>query len=119
VAGGTSRLTTAPAATTAPSPTVAAEDGRAGADPDVGADVNRRDRDAGTSISDRCGVTARQEADVRPDHGVFADLDAAHVVEGAPVIDEHVGADLKLEAVVTMDRRHQPKALVDRSARQL
>src|SRR4051794_21338300 len=72
VAAGTSRLTTAPAATTAPSPTV-------------------------TPIGHRRGVTSRQEARVRPDHRVVSDLDAAHVVQRAPVIDEHVGADPELE----------------------
>jgi hypothetical protein len=72
----------------------------------IRADTNRRDCDSGTSICNRRGVTARQEADVRPDHGVVADCDAAHVVEGASVIDERVGADPELQSVVTMDRRH-------------
>src|SRR5215217_373541 len=92
----------------------APEDGRTGADPEVGADMNRRECDARTAISNRCGLTGRQEADVRAEHGVFAD-----VVERAPVVQKHVGPHPNAEAVVTMDRRYQPKPLVDRSTRQL
>lgn len=97
----------------------AADDSGTRADPDVGADLNRGDRDSEASIGDPRGMTGRQQADVWADHGVFADLDAAHVVESAAVVDEHVGSNLELEAVVTMDRRYQLKTLIDGPAGQL
>jgi hypothetical protein len=120
VRGGTSLVTTAPAATDGVvADRDALEDRRARGEPRAAADVDRGDGDRAPA---RCRVERMARADqlhVRPDHHVVADVDATQVHRRAAVVDEHVAAEPQVAAAVGVERRQHADGGVECAAGQL
>ena len=57
-------------------------------------------------------MARRNEADVRPDHHVVCDVEAAKVIESAVLIDEDMTPDADLVATGSIKWRDKQKALV-------
>jgi hypothetical protein len=84
-----------------------ADDRRAGRDPDVALDHDRLGDDAGAALGGFDRMARGDQADVRPDHHVVADVEPAQVVEGAVLVDEDVAPDPDVGPRSGVERRDQ------------
>ena len=120
VFGGTSLVTTEPAATTAFSPTLTPPMTVAPAaiqtfrSITIGFPIVTARRCEGSS-----GMTRRDQAHVRPDHHIVRDVEAAEVIERAVLIDEDIAPDADFVPAGGIERRDQQKAFVDLFADEL
>src|SRR6185312_9467405 len=64
-------------------------------------------------------MASGDDVHVRPDHDAIADVDAAHVVKRAALVDGHTLPNPKIETVSRIEGRDEDERVVHLPARQL
>ena len=90
----------------------ATDDDGAGCDPHAFLNHDGLSNGGGASLRGFKGMARRDDADVRPDHHIVCDVEAAKVIKGAVLIDKDMTSDADLVPAGSIKWRDKQEALV-------